>query len=220
MRGGKRQAILKLLKQHGASDSATLASHLGISAMAVRQHLYLLSAAGVVTYQEQPSRLGRPAKMWDLTPAAAAQFPDGHAGLAGNLLGAAEAVFGGEGVGRMLSHCAQRQIAEDCARLGRRRSLRQRLAALVVIRNAEGYMAEVLEQVDGSFLLVHNHCPIAVASALCEQLCDAEMEVYRGILGKRVLVSRSESMMAGARRCSYRIAIPLKLRSSGGDAQE
>ena len=182
-----------------------MASRLGISAMAVRQHLYILMAEELVTYQEQPRRLGRPAKMWGLTPGAAARFPDAHADLAENLLGAALAVFGRDGVGRLLSHCSQRQIAADCARLGRGGSLRRRLAELVVIRNAEGYMAEVQGQADGSFLLVHNHCPIAAASAVCEQLCDAEMEVYRAVLGKRVVIARSESMMAGARRCAYRV---------------
>ena len=97
-RVSKRQAILRLLKQQGASDSARLAGQLAISAMAVRQHLYALSAKGLVTYQEQPRPLGRPAKMWGLTPAAAAQFPDAHAGLAVNLLNTVEQAFGVEGV--------------------------------------------------------------------------------------------------------------------------
>jgi len=204
-RVSKRQAILRLLKQQGASDSATLAVQLAISAMAVRQHLYALSAKGLVTYEEQPRPLGRPAKMWGLTPAATPQFPDGHAGLAVNLLNAAEQAFGADGVKRLVGRCAKRQLADYRARLPAGVALRSRLEALVVLRNQDGFMAEMQREPDGSFLLIHNHCPIAAAAGVCEGLCQGEMEVYRGVLGKDVAIERSEHMMAGTRRCVYRI---------------
>ena len=56
-----RQTILRLLKQQGPSDSESLAAQLGISAMAVRQHLYALRAQKLVTYQEEqrPIEIGR-----------------------------------------------------------------------------------------------------------------------------------------------------------------
>ena len=62
-----RQAILRLLKQQGPSDSETLAAQLDISSMAVRQHLYALHTQRLVTYQEEQRPIGRPAKMWCLT---------------------------------------------------------------------------------------------------------------------------------------------------------
>jgi len=201
-----RQVILRLLKQQGPSDSATLAEQLAISAMAVRQHLYALRTKGLVTYQEQPRPLGRPAKMWGLTPAAAPQFPDAHAGLAVNLLNAAVHTFGADGVKRLVRCCAKRQLADYRARLPAAGSaLCSRLEALVVIRNQDGFMAEVQVQPDGSFLLIHNHCPIAAAAGVCDQICHAEMDIYRGVLGRGVFVKRSEHMMAGTRRCVYRI---------------
>src|ERR1035437_5084430 len=105
-----RQTILRLLKQEGPRDAEALASHLGISAMAVRQHLYALHTQKLVTYQEQPRPIGRPAKMWSLTAAADPFFPDGHAGLAVNVLRAAEQTFGEEGVKRVVLQYAQQQI--------------------------------------------------------------------------------------------------------------
>ncbi len=39
----------------------------------------------------------------------------------------------------------------------------------------------------------------------CRKLCDSEMEVFRAILGEGVTIERAEQMVAGARRCIYRI---------------
>ena len=200
-----RQAILRLLKQRGPSDAEALAAQLGISAMAVRQHLYALRAQKLVTYQEEQRPIGRPAKMWGLTPAAEPHFPDAHAGLTVNLLHAVEQTFGEEGVKRVVLQSAQQQIETYRSRIPARASLQNRLKQLISLRNEEGYMAEVQRQPDGSFLLIENHCPISAAANTCPKLCDAEFEVFRAILGEGVVIERTEHMLAGARRCVYRI---------------
>src|SRR5207253_5838023 len=71
-----RSAILRLLKMEGAQDSAQLAKRLGLTAMAVRQHLYALQEEKFVAAEERPGGVGRPAKQWRLTPAANRFFPD------------------------------------------------------------------------------------------------------------------------------------------------
>ena len=200
-----RQVILRLLKQQGPSDSATLAAQLNISAMAVRQHLYALQTQRLVTYEEEQRPIGRPAKMWGLTPAAAPYFPDAHAGLTVNLLNAAEQTFGAEGVKRVISRCAEQQIETYRSRIPARASLQNRLRALISLRNEEGFMAEVQRQPDGSFLLIQNHCPISAAAKECRKLCDSELEVLRAILGESVAIERAEHIVTGDRRCVYRI---------------
>ena len=200
-----RHAILELLKQEGPSAADALASRLGISAMAVRQHLYALRNQKLVTHEEQSRPVGRPAKMWSLTPAANRFFPDTHAGLMVNLLNATDETFGEQGVKRVVSRCAQQQIQDYRSRIPARGLLQTRLEALISIRNEEGYMAEVQRQRDGSFLLIENHCPISAAANACPKLCDAELEVFRTVLGEGLLIERMEHMVAGARRCVYRI---------------
>ena len=59
--GKTRRAIVRLLKQEGALDSAALARRLKLTAMAVRQHLYALQKEKLVTHDERPVPLGRPA---------------------------------------------------------------------------------------------------------------------------------------------------------------
>ena len=143
--------------------------------------------------------------MWFLTPAANRFFPDTHAGLMVNLLNATDETFGEQGVKRVVSRCAQQQIQDYRSRIPARGLLQTRLEALISIRNEEGYMAEVQRQRDGSFLLIENHCPISAAANACPKLCDAELEVFRTVLGEGLLIERMEHMVAGARRCVYRI---------------
>jgi len=207
--GPSRQAILRLLKQQGPSDSEALATQLGISAMAVRQHLYALHDQELVTYQEEPRPIGRPAKMWSLTPGADAHFPDAHAGLTVNLLNAVEQTFGQKGVKRVMLQNTQQQIDNYRSRIPARASLQNRLKTLISIRNEEGYMAEVQRQPDGSFFLIENHCPVCAAAKVCPMLCDSELDIFRAILGESVVIERTEHMLAGARRCVYRIRTSL-----------
>jgi len=200
-----RQAIVHLLKQQGPGDSEALAGQLGISAMAVRQHLYALREQKLVTYQEEQRPIGRPAKMWSLTPTAESHFPNAHAGLTVSLLNAVEQTFGEEGVKRVVLQSTHQQIENYRSRIPGRASLQNRLKALISLRNEEGYMAEVQRQPDGSFVLIQNHCPICAAATACSKLCDVELEAFRAILKEDEVIERTEHMLAGARRCVYRI---------------
>src|SRR5262245_38583766 len=91
-----RGAIVRLLKTEGAMDSTQLAKRLGLTAMAVRQHLYTLQEEKFVTAEERPGGVGRPAKYWRLTRAADQFFPAAYAELSVGLLNALEDAYGQE----------------------------------------------------------------------------------------------------------------------------
>src|SRR5712692_1031051 len=107
--GKTRRAIVRLLKQEGALDSASLARRLRLTPMAVRQHLYELQREKLVTAEERPVPLGRPAKHWQLTRDADRLFPDAYAELNVALIGALEDTFGATGVQRLLQARLARQ---------------------------------------------------------------------------------------------------------------
>jgi len=197
-----RRVLIDKLKQDGPQDAAGLARHLGVSAMAVRQHLYDLEAEGLVSHAAEARPLGRPAKLWALTPAADRFFPDGHADLSVGLIDAMKRTFGPEGLDKLLRLRAREQVADYKARLDRQPSLPKKLKALAAIRSDEGYMAAV-EKTAGGYLLIENHCPVCAAAAACTGLCDRELEVFQKSLGREVEVKRSDHILAGARRCAY-----------------
>lgn len=200
-----RRAILDLLKQEGPRDARSLAEQVGVTAMAVRQHLYDLAEQGLVTYDEQARPIGRPAKLWRLTAAADSFFPDGHADLTIGLIDAMKAAFGDPGLDRLLQVRSAEQATAYRKSMARARSLRGRLEALARIRSQEGYMADVSAESDGGYLLVENHCPICSAASACTGLCAAELAVFQEVLGDQVEVERTDHILAGARRCAYRV---------------
>jgi predicted ArsR family transcriptional regulator len=227
-----RRAILELLKWHGPQDARTLAGRLGVTAMAVRQHLYSLAEEKLVTSEEEARAMGRPAKLWRLTPAADELFPNAHADLTLSLIQSMRQTFGERGLDRLIavrtrgqietyrSQMAQMAQAPRTARAAQAPeagSLRARLAALAALRSREGYMAEVQEEAvkegeekegekkEGALLLVENHCPICVAATACTNLCAGELRVFQEVLGGGVRVERVDHILAGARRCAYRV---------------
>ena len=201
-----QRAIVKLLKQSGPMDANALASHLNISAMAVRQHLYALQKEQLVTYEEEPRAMGRPAKLWQLTAAADRLFPERYAELTLSLINSIREAFGEAGLDRLLEIRTREQIATYQEQIYQSSSLRQRLEALAAIRAEEGYMAEVESLADGSYLLIENHCPICAAATTCTGLCRQELEVFQNVLGKEVTIERTEYILAGARRCVYQVS--------------
>ena len=200
-----RRRIVKLLKTEGAMDSASLAGHLDVTAMAVRQHLYALQQEKLVTAEERPVPLGRPAKFWRLTKEAERLFPDAYAELNAALITSVQDAFGPQGMARLLDARMARQRADYRARIDGSAPLAKRIQQLAKIRADEGYMAEVKRDGTG-FLFIENHCPICAAATACQGFCSSELELFRSALGPRVSVERAEHILSGDRRCVYRIA--------------
>ncbi len=200
-----RRMLVHLLKMEGPLTSAQLADRLGLTAMAVRQHLYALQAEKFVTVEERPVPIGRPAKHWRLTPEADRFFPDAYTELSVSLIGALGDAFGAEGLKRVLETRCARQQAAYAGRIKPSASLKEKLGQLARVRTEEGYMAEVKRGEKGSFLFIENHCPICVAATQCQGFCMAELDLFRKVLGSEVEIEREEHIISGARRCAYRV---------------
>lgn len=200
-----RQRIRAHLKAEGPADAEALAGVLGITAMAVRQHLYAMADEGLVAYDEVARPKGRPAKLWRLTEAADAYFPDGHAELTVGLIESLRVVFGEPGMAKLLTVRAGHQAADYAARMAGVTDLAARCRDLAAIRTEEGYMAAVEDDGADGLLLIENHCPVCAAARSCVGLCAMELDVFRQVLGDGATVERTDHIIAGARRCAYRI---------------
>jgi len=173
--------------------------------MAARQHLYALQDEGLVVANSRKEGVGRPVKEWQLTDAADAFFPHGYADLTAGLLGDIRKVYGEDGMARIVAERSVSQISSYRAGLTAAITLEDKLHRLAEIRTVEGYMAEMIEDDDG-YAFVENHCPIRVAARACTGLCDSELEVFEAVLGPKVSIVRDEHILAGHRRCAYRVS--------------
>lgn len=197
--------LLYLLKSRGPQTARDAAAGLGMTPAGAQQWLAKLAAADLVAAEDRRQGRGRPRRHWRLTDKGHGRFPDRHGDLTVEMLDATRAVFGTDGLDRLIAHrqattlAKYREAMRDCRGLG------ERVAALAALRQAEGYMAEWRADEAGGFLLVEHHCPICAAAAACQGLCRSELEIFRQVLGPGATVRRVEHLLAGARRCAYAI---------------
>ena len=199
-----QQRFLFLLKTHGALSTQRVGEKLGMTKEAARQMLHKLADEGSVQNTTNPTGVGRPQKVWQLTDKAQSLFPDTHGELTVQLIEHIRQVFGEGGLNRIIyaretaTHELYRQLipAQD--------PLADKVRKLAKIRADEGYMAR-WEKTESGFLLIEDHCPICAAATACQGFCQAEMSTFQAILGPDVSIERTDHIVSGARRCAYRV---------------
>lgn len=206
--------ILYWLKSRGPQATSALSARLDMTAVGARKHLMALVSQGLVNYEDRAESVGRPKRLFSLTEAGHARFPDTHSVLTVELLQSVRQVFGEAGLEKIIAERERSTLLEYRRAVQSYRSLGGRVKALSHLRAREGYMAEWQRTRDGAYLLVENHCPICAAAATCQGFCRSELEIFRTVLGDDVSVERTDHVLAGARRCAYRIQ---KRRASGSN---
>jgi predicted ArsR family transcriptional regulator len=183
-----------------------MADDLQLTDIGVRQHLQSLETLGLAECQMLPAAgRGRPARLWSATELAARMFPDRHGELTVGLLDSIRSTLGVGGLEKVLRDRARRQAAQYRLLLAPHKTLKARVEALARQRSAEGYMAEVVVERPGQYLLLEHHCPICDAARSCIGLCGAELDVFRSALGEDVDVERTTHLLDGGDRCVYRV---------------
>ena len=105
---------------------------------------------------------GRPRRVWSLTDRGEARFPDSHAQLTLELIGAVREEFGEDGLDRLVARRERDTLRLYGAALAGAADLRDRVERLAQAQR-RGYMAEAQATTDG-MLLVENHCVCAAAA--------------------------------------------------------
>lgn len=199
------ERILRFLKFRGPQTAEEIARHLDISIPGARKHLVgMLDRELLVTFDESAG-VGRPRRFWGLAEAANSRFPDTHAILTVELIGAMRQLFGREGLDGLIAERERQTLARYREAMADLDSPEDRIDRLAQLRSAEGYMAEWRRDGHGGWLLVENHCPICAAARACQDFCRSELQVFRAVLGDDLAVERCEHLLGGSRRCAYRI---------------
>jgi predicted ArsR family transcriptional regulator len=199
------ERLLVLLKTRGPQTAAELGAAMGLTGEAARQQLVRLATDGFVSAAAEARGVGRPVQVWSLTAAGNARFPDGHAELTAHLIDSIRTQFGEEVLDRLIESKAAESKAAYAVALQGAASLAEKVERLAEARTREGYMAECWTEADG-YVLVENHCPICVAAATCQGFCRAELNTFQAVLGPDAVIERNEHLVAGDRRCAYRIS--------------
>jgi predicted ArsR family transcriptional regulator len=198
------ERALTILKTEGPQSVKQLARQLNITVEGARFHLVKLEKDALVKSESVAEGRGRPKQIWSLTKKGHDRFPDTHAALTVNLIDMMRDTLGDEALDRVIDEHEERTLDRYRQEM-EGTDLEERVAELVEIRSREGYMAEYHKEGE-DFIFVENHCPICSAAKVCQGFCRAEINVFRVVLGEDVQIERTEHIIAGARRCAYRIS--------------
>jgi len=198
--------ILRLIKFRGEQATAAIARELDVTVPGARKHLAALVEKGLLRFEDRPGKVGRPERYWKLTSSAQSLFPDSHSLLTVEMVESVRTLFGEDGLDRLIDARERTMLARYGSALAAAPDHAGRIRALADVRTEEGYMAEARPLPDGAWLLAENHCPICAAATACKGFCRSELALFSRLLGDAVTVERTDYILAGARRCAYRIA--------------
>jgi predicted ArsR family transcriptional regulator len=205
-----RRGILVHLRQSGPSSPDALSAALRASRTGILQQLHALEAAGLVSHAAEKHGVGRPRHLYDVTAEAQGLFPADYGGFASGLLKAIEAV-GGDDLVEQVFAARRRQIGDRIRRrmteqLPADAPLVDRVRLLAVLQDEAGYLAEAVVDDDGSVRLKEHNCAIDKISRRTQAPCDAELALFRELLGPDV--QRETHIASGDRCCSYIVERP------------
>jgi DeoR family suf operon transcriptional repressor len=197
-----RRAILLSIKKRGEARAEDLATALGITPSAVRQHLSALVGEGLVSVREQRGGAGRPKFFYATTAAAEELFPKTYGELTNELLD----YMGTEEPGlvdRLFERRQQRRVEAAGQRLAGR-SFEERVRVLAEILDEDGYLAGVERADDGTWMIVEHNCAILEVALRYGQACSSEIGFLRQVMPDAE-IDRVSHMASGEHHCAYRV---------------
>ncbi len=183
-----KQDILEYLLKHSQATAFELAAVQ--AGMGRPQHVYQLSSLGRDRLHRQSDNFG-----------------DGYGSFAVSLLDTLAETVGRDQVKTILQKQWERKAQEYRDRLGNR-SLKERVADLVELRKAEGFMAEYhpVESDDSlecdRFILMEHKCAISNVAESFPSICGHELEMFAAVLPD-CTVERTHWIINGEHRCGY-----------------
>ncbi|QIR40346.1 iron-sulfur cluster biosynthesis transcriptional regulator SufR [Tolypothrix sp. PCC 7910] len=211
-----KQDILEYLQKHSQATAFELAEVLDISPQAIRRHLKDLEAEELILYSTTvQAGMGRPQHIYQLSMRGrdrlhrqqSDRLGDSYGDFAVSLLDTLAETVGKDQVTSILQKQWERKAQEYRDRLGQG-SIAERLAKLVELRQAEGFMAEfhpldsqeLLES--DRFIFMEHKCAISNVAESFPSICGHELEMFAAVLPD-CTVERTHWIINGEHRCGY-----------------
>ncbi len=200
-----KQDILQHLLKTGQATAQELADAFEVSPQAIRRHLKDLETEGLIVHQSVPAAMGRPQHVYELSQEGRDRFPSRYGEFAVDFLDTLTETLGYEQASTVLRKHWERMAMEYREKLGKG-NLRDRVAKLVELRKAEGYMAEwyPVQESDCQFILTEHNCAISHVASSFPSVCGHELEMFAAAL-QNCKVERTHWIVNGEHRCGYLI---------------
>lgn len=186
--GPTRERVANSILEAGPSTAGELARRLKLTPAAVRRHLEVLLADGVIEARDQrisgTRGRGRPAKVFAVTAAGREHFGQAYDVLAINAMKFLGST-GGEAAVQAFARQRVVELEERYRPLIELAEPGDRARVLAEALSGDGYAASVKKTPNGTQVCQH-HCPVANVAEQFPQLCEAETEVFSRLLGSHV----------------------------------
>lgn len=210
-----KQDILQRLLKQGQTTAHELATELDISPQAIRRHLKDLEAEELISYKTLPAGMGRPQHLYQISRQGRDRLrrtlsarPDSHGEFAVSLLDTLAETVGYEQMSAILQKQWERKALLYRDRVGTG-CLQERVANLVELRKAEGFMAEWyavnssdLDKGTSRFIMTEHNCAISNVAESFPSVCEHELQMFATVLPDCV-VERTHWIINGEHRCGY-----------------
>jgi DeoR family suf operon transcriptional repressor len=206
----KQDILNYLLKEYQAS-ALQLAEVLKVSPQAIRRHLKDLEGEELIIYSSEQIGMGRPQHIYQLSDKGKERLRrevgDSYGQFAVSLLDTLAETVGRDQVSTILQKQWQRK-AQEYRRHIDKGSLHQRVAALVELRKAEGFMAEYHpveaqnSEIEDKFIFLEHNCAISNVAESFPSVCGHELEMFAAVLPD-CTIERTHWIVNGEHRCGY-----------------
>jgi predicted ArsR family transcriptional regulator len=199
-----RMEVLELLRRKGHASAEAIASDLGVTPNAVRQHLTNLERDGFVSSQPERRARGRPSLLFSLTERADSVFPKRYGQLATMVLQEVQEMGGEDALDQIFARVAARHakvIEKDLEGL----DFDHKLTRVVAWISRAGTLAEQTQTDEGVKVTIHN-CPFRNTALKFPQVCTITPHLMSLLLG--TAVSQSDSIHRHDPYCSFVIQRP------------
>lgn len=188
--GHTREAVVQLLLEQGPITATAIGERLGLSPAGVRRHLEALIESGEAratrSARWQQQGRGRPAKQYQLTPAGRGRLGHAYDDLAGAAMRQLREIGGQTAI----TEFARRRVSTIVAGIEALARHTPDATADKAEEIAEAFsdagFAASTRKVGAGVQICQHHCPVSHVAEEFPELCAAELDAFREILGTHV----------------------------------
>ncbi|WP_228001402.1 helix-turn-helix transcriptional regulator [Nocardia australiensis] len=188
--GHTRAAIVQLLLEEGPITATSIGTKLGLTPAGVRRHLDALidsgqARAGRSAPWQQKGR-GRPAKQYQLTSVGRGRLGHAYDDLAGAAIRQLGEIGGEQAITEFARKRAQTIVAGIDPVEQHTPATTSAKAAEIAGAFTDAGFAATTRKVGAGVQICQHHCPVSHVAEEFPQLCEAELEAFRNLLGTHV----------------------------------
>ena len=208
-----RDAVTRLLQEHGASTAADLAIEVGVSTGSIRRHMDIMVAEGLLDTELVRQQRGRPVTRYSLSEAGEEETSGAsYSRLLDRIYPALASMSGDEVSGldgaELVNEIFDRvgaTMARDHAPRITAEVFDERVQQVTDALHEEGIL-ELVESHDELVVLRNSTCPVRSCADGNHAMCDADRGAIESLLGLPVV--QTSTVASGGDACEYIVQRP------------